>query len=72
MQAATADDCQDGSEICSPFCVCSCCSVPASYQHFTVSNAEPKVVMVNAEPNFEYTAPFSGSFQTSVWQPPKR
>ncbi len=72
MQAVALDECEESGETCSPFCVCSCCSVPASYQHFSVSRVEPKAIIVNSRSNFFYTEPFAGSFHTSVWQPPKR
>jgi hypothetical protein len=72
IQAATVDDCEDGGEICSPFCVCTCCSVPASFQHFSVSVAASQATVVSPLSNFDYTAPLTRSFAGSVWQPPKQ
>jgi hypothetical protein len=72
MQAVTLDECEESGEACSPFCVCSCCSVPASYQHFSVSKGSQRIAAVSSASNFDYTNPFTASFHASVWQPPKR
>lgn len=72
MQAVTLDECEESGETCSPFCVCSCCSVPASYQHFSVSKETQTMMAVSPTSNFDYTNPFTASFNASVWQPPKR
>lgn len=71
IESKTWDDCEEGGETCSPFCVCSCCSVPASYQHFSISKEDTPVVVPQTISNFNYTDPFTGSFNVSVWQPPK-
>ena len=72
IESGAFGDCEEGAETCSPFCVCSCCSVPASYQHFSISKEDRPVVVISTASNFNYTDPFTGSFQASVWQPPKR
>jgi hypothetical protein len=71
ITSGTFGDCEDGGETCSPFCVCSCCSVPASYQHFSISKEDTPVVVPQTISNFNYTDPFTGTFNVSVWQPPK-
>jgi hypothetical protein len=62
-----SNDCDDG---CSPFCVCSCCSLTMNV---------PSTIFFSSNLTFnieENISPFSSnfypsSFSTSVWHPPK-
>jgi hypothetical protein len=55
-------------EICSPFCVCSCCAT-----HFLVKEFRPSLNQV-AEINTVYTVHKESKTSTAIvpiWQPPK-
>jgi hypothetical protein len=63
------NDC--GPETCSPFCICSCCSLSLAYQVFTTSiNADP-AVHARTDTTNSYRKPYDLNFQTNIWQPPK-
>jgi hypothetical protein len=67
----TSDTEPPGPDECSPFCVCSCCSLSV------VNHTVPVGVMTKAEnvtiPStlIEYTNPYTKAHQNSIWQPPK-
>ncbi len=56
---------------CSPFCICSCCSL--SVVDHTVSvglttHVENVAILTTL---IEYTNPYAKAHQNSIWQPPK-
>jgi hypothetical protein len=63
-------DCED--ENCSPFCICSCCSL--SVIHCTFTNAVTLEATSNPDADgvIRYTNPYSNAYQSSIWQPPKK
>lgn len=59
------------SDECSPFCICSCCSLSVVDHSvsFTVTT-----VMKSVETKAylsDYTSPYTATLPTSIWQPPK-
>lgn len=58
-------------DACSPFCICSCCSISVGYYSPFLLNpalmTEPPEGLVTS-----YKDPFLGSYHHSIWQPPKR
>jgi hypothetical protein len=70
-QTEEDEDCEDGDDNCSPFCICSCRQAPAGY--FSIETARESKVII--EPvrttEIDYTRGVSASFTGSVWQPPK-
>jgi hypothetical protein len=62
------DSCED---ICSPFCICSCCSVTVVVPKVNMFSIE-KIFMNPTEKKITYTnMPFSFMFLHNIWQPPK-
>ena len=56
---------------CSPFCVCSCCSLSIVDRSITVGVAfEPERIAALAG-LIGYSSPYSKAHQNSIWQPPK-
>jgi len=71
-QITTVNQAQDHHEsdndICSPFCICSCC------QGFVALTSFPDVAISSfaVSSNFSfYTEKFFSSAAASIWQPPK-
>ena len=66
--AEAQDHHQDHNDICSPFCICSCC------QSFFALTSFPDVAIYSftGSSNFSfYTEKFYSSSSASIWQPPK-
>ncbi|HQZ82376.1 MAG TPA: hypothetical protein PLR83_04085 [Pyrinomonadaceae bacterium] len=57
---------------CSPFCICSCCSINSMGAH-TVSVAIESPATVNAIPReiAAYSSQHTSNYLASIWQPPK-
>lgn len=57
---------------CSPFCICSCCSINSMGAH-TASVGIESPVVVSAIPReiAVYTSQHTSSYLASIWQPPK-
>ena len=56
---------------CSPFCICSCCSLSAadrSVARYISASIESVSIEIEA---IEYLNPYSKAHQNSIWQPPK-
>ena len=70
-QGANDEDCEDGGDGCSPFCICSCRQAPAGYFGFD-SGIERKIatVPIRAE-DLEYECRVPTATLDSIWQPPK-
>ena len=59
------------SDECSPFCICSCCSLNVGY-HSLTSVVEPKSSISAHRINSTiYCEPHRNNFSDSIWQPPK-
>jgi len=62
---------EESSDICSPFCICSCCSLTVGY-HSTLYMVDPEHVAIAGRKNdLEYKNPVIENFSASIWQPPK-
>lgn len=60
-----------GPDECSPFCICSCCSLTVIDRSFSFSiSADAKSAPVT-KALAEYTNPYTKVHQNSIWQPPK-
>lgn len=56
---------------CSPFCICSCCSLSVGY-HSLTSVLEPNpVISIHRTNSTEYCEPHLNNFSDAIWQPPK-
>jgi len=60
------------SETCSPFCICSCCSLSVINCTFTTAVNLETVPTPNAGGVISYTDPYATAYQPSIWQPPKQ
>jgi len=68
----TTDGSETDAELCSPFCICSCCSHPVSSARFASASAPIEAsVIFAADLAVEYTNPYTNPFPNSIWQPPK-
>lgn len=66
-----SNDAETGADLCSPFCICSCCSVPVSETRFSLAVTVAPSVEAVRDSAKEYTSPASTSYISSIWQPPK-
>ncbi|MES2620358.1 MAG: DUF6660 family protein [Bacteroidota bacterium] len=66
--AQAEDHHQDHNDICSPFCICSCCQGFVALTSFSEATLSPFI----ASSNFSfYTEKFFSSASAAIWQPPK-
>ena len=70
-QGAEDEDCEEGDDGCSPFCICSCRQAPAGY--FSIETEPAMTISVKAEHSseLEYECRIPSASLTSIWQPPK-
>lgn len=62
---------EEEGDLCTPFCVCSCCgniAVVISIPHFVI---DPKPALHPVSPISTYQSIFISSYSFSFWQPPK-
>lgn len=67
--AQAQDHHETDNDVCSPFCICSCC------QGFVALTSFPDVTIapLSITTNFSfYSEKFFSSASASIWQPPKR
>jgi hypothetical protein len=72
-EMSSPSDCDEGDagDDCSPFCICSCRTVPAGeYSISLIPEPEIFAPIVRRNP-IDYTNPQAKSFASIVWQPPK-
>jgi hypothetical protein len=62
---------EEGSDLCSPFCVCNCCGAQFVTFQTTPSIDFPTVTTVIATKESIYKSTFTSNFYGSIWQPPK-
>ena len=58
----------DHKDLCSPFCTCSCCNVPAE---ITTTVVLPYIPIFHRTITFFFTPQLTTTFLPSVWDPPK-
>jgi len=59
-----------GDDTCSPFCVCSCCSI--SINIATNTELKDNYIILISRNVLSYNSDFyPSSFSSSIWQPPK-
>lgn len=58
-------------DACSPFCICSCCSISVADRAVTMTRTGHIVILDSAHTPGEYTSPDTVAYQNSIWQPPK-
>ena len=63
-----SNDC--GDDLCSPFCVCSCCSTVFDAPAKLPLRIYPPTPTPEGTPTY-FTHLISSSFNHSIWQPPK-
>lgn len=66
-QAANDHQHQD-SDLCSPFCICQCCHVSATYSQFTYIKLDINYISTQ---DFFYLNGTEKDITTSILQPPK-
>jgi len=59
------------SDLCSPFCVCSCCSISVVQQPTSLMAVSTSIVDDPSSKLSDYKTPSTSSFPNSIWQPPK-
>lgn len=62
---------EENSDACSPFCICSCCSTGLAYYPLIGIEPPARKLPVIEKPAIGHNDPFIGSYQNSIWQPPK-
>ena len=58
-------------ETCSPFCICSCCSLSVGYHDVARVSVPQTLDPVPLKPAPTYEEPHTNSYHDTVWQPPK-
>jgi len=59
---------QEESDICSPFCFCSCCATSMTVQHFPTYDFIPRLSVQDFS---LLELAFISNAHASIWQPPK-
>ncbi|NOT47606.1 MAG: hypothetical protein HOP17_07625 [Acidobacteria bacterium] len=62
---------QEASDICSPLCICSCCSTSVANHYAFRSFSPDRSDSVVSSVSISYETPYSAAFLNSIWQPPK-
>ncbi|MBX3244506.1 MAG: hypothetical protein KF685_08635 [Acidobacteria bacterium] len=62
---------EENTDACSPFCICSCCSISMAYYPLTGVEPPSQIMPMIKKPENGHNDPFLGSYQNSIWQPPK-
>lgn len=62
---------ENESDECSPFCICSCCSISVAYHSFVTVGSDRRPVEMHRTVAVEYRGLNTKSFSGSIWQPPK-
>ncbi|WP_291086628.1 DUF6660 family protein [Flavobacterium sp. BFFFF1] len=70
-EKGSADNDHKGSDLCSPFCICSCCAAHA-INFSTALTFEPVMISeLISRQEIIYKSPLASSFTGSIWQPPQ-
>ncbi|MBP9664013.1 MAG: hypothetical protein KBD94_05285 [Pyrinomonadaceae bacterium] len=64
-------DTRSDADLCSPFCICSCCSLPVSEARLAMTVTVRTTLAPVAAQATDYENAATYSFQNSIWQPPK-
>jgi hypothetical protein len=62
---------ENQSDECSPFCICSCCSISAAYHSFVTVSSVRRSAELHRTLAVDYLGLNTKSFSGSIWQPPK-
>ena len=65
-----SDPCSEG-ETCSPFCICSCCSLSVTSSTLTATIVTEASTKAQPARVSDYTNLSTAAFQNAIWQPPK-
>lgn len=63
------DNSHNANDLCSPFCICSCCAgfvLKPTFQHIILKNTNP-----SKKVNAYYSVFFTSNYNTSIYQPPQ-
>ncbi|MFN0277994.1 MAG: DUF6660 family protein [Pyrinomonadaceae bacterium] len=67
----SANETEETADLCSPFCVCSCCSHPVSIARLTLGVTLETTLATVPKLTDDYKNPSTNTFNNSIWQPPK-
>lgn len=67
-QAMNNDHQHQDSDLCSPFCICQCCHISATYLHFADLTLDINIISTQ---DFLYLNGTEKDFTTSILQPPR-
>ena len=70
-QGAEDEDCEDGDDGCSPFCICSCRQAPAGYVSIETGREVTVTVRTEHSSELEYECSIPTTALDPIWQPPK-
>ena len=70
-QGAKDEDCEDGDDGCSPFCICSCRQAPAGYVSIETAPDVRVALMPEYSSELEYECRITSASLNPIWQPPK-
>ena len=67
-QAIDSDHQHQDSDLCSPFCICQCCHISATYLQF--ANLKLDITLISTQDSL-YLNGTEKDFTTSILQPPR-
>jgi hypothetical protein len=67
-QAIDSDHQHQDSDLCSPFCICQCCHISATYLQF--ANLKLDITLISTQ-DFLFLNGTEKDFTTSILQPPR-
>jgi hypothetical protein len=67
-QSIDVDHQHQGTDICSPFCICQCCHISAT--HFKIADLKLDITYISTQ-DFFYLNGLAQDFSFSVLQPPQ-
>lgn len=62
---------KEHKELCSPFCICTCCGNHISTSKILNTSYEISFIDIENNMTTNYTTQFSSKFEVSIWQPPQ-
>ncbi|WNW01702.1 DUF6660 family protein [Tenacibaculum sp. HL-MS23] len=68
LQAMDNDHQHQGSDLCSPFCICQCCHINATHHQFVYTNIDFRYISTQ---DFFYHKSLEKEITTSILQPPR-
>ena len=62
------DHSNDKNDFCTPFCICTCCSISIAYPDFETGQSEKRDLLFSYSEYFTFN--YSHGYFKNVWHPP--